>query len=113
MFDFCLAAGTVEERREFYQVSAGIRIVYDRKEQYLLSMTYKDEPIQDDRVYSVSLQDYHYLNLEKFFGVKYEDLECEYPAPIISGSAINVIDEEMSSHGFTDSRVKGRITFVN
>ncbi len=111
MFDFCLGAGIAEERKEFYQVSSGVKLVYDRKDLYLLSMTFKGKEIEDDKVYSVSLQDYHYLNMDKFFGISEDDLSA--PASIISGSAIALIDEEMSSHGFTDSRIEGRITFVN
>jgi 5'-nucleotidase len=111
MFDFCLGAGSAEDRIEFYQVSSGLKMVYDRKDLYLISMTFKGKEIEDDRIYSVSLQDYHYLNMDKFFGITEADLVA--PATIISGSAIGLIDEEMSSHGFTDSRVEGRITFVN
>jgi 5'-nucleotidase len=111
MFDFCLGAGSAEDRIEFYQVSSGLKMVYDRKDLYLISMTFKGKEIEDDRIYSVSLQDYHYLNMDKFFGITEADLVA--PATIISGSAIGLIDEEMSSHGFTDSRIEGRITFVN
>lgn len=59
---------------EYYQFSHGVRFVVNQRERTITDITFNGEPIADDQVFKVGLQNFHYNNIEEFFGLsKKED----------------------------------------
>ena len=59
---------------EFYQVSEGWNIVYNRTTKELEKCEFNNKEITDDQIYKVGLQEYDYSNIKKFFNIDYEEL---------------------------------------
>lgn len=60
---------------EFFQLSEGIRIIYDKQSNLLNEFSLHGEPIKDQKIYKIGLQHYFYLNMKNFFSVSHEDVE--------------------------------------
>ena len=84
---------------EFYQLSEGLRVVYDRGTHEMREFTFGGEPVDPQRVYTVGLQMYHFLNTEIGFGISRAELEAQYgKARMVATSCRDVIDEYLSTH---------------
>ncbi len=94
---------------EFYQLSEGWRVVYSREIHDLTEFTYDGEPVDDNRLYSVAMQQYHLNNIEFGLGIKPEEIEKNGKPKIISTSCREVLDEYLSSHQLLDRTAGDRI----
>ncbi len=74
---------------EAYQYSAGLRIVVDLAEKTVAELSFRGSPIADDRLFAVGLQDFHYKNMETFFGIDRESVK----AKVAATSSTSVIEE--------------------
>lgn len=102
-----------EGHTEFYQVSKNIKIHYDYITKQLLSFTINGEEPQDDKLYTVALQDYHYNNIEDFFGIPEKDVP-DYDMPkCISTSDYDIVFEHFSNNSHLTSRLEDRIVIDN
>ena len=83
---------------QWYQLSGGTRIVYDRPSRTIVSFTINGEEVRDDKLYSVIVEKFHYLNLDSFFDLKKEDIERNGTPIKVASSTPNVLEEYFSSH---------------
>ena len=98
---------------EFYQFSDGLHVVYDRSTHTMSECTFRDEPIDPQRQYSVGLQMFHFLNTEIGFGVPHAELEKEGgKARTLATSCRDVIDEYFSAHQHLDHVTGSRLTVI-
>lgn len=97
---------------EFYQLSKGMKVIYDRTSKTMLEFSYEGEPIQDDRIFKVGLQYYHYNNFTEFFQLPIEEVFANKKAIMISTSTRDVIEEYLSSHQHLDREIDGRLTLI-
>ena len=97
---------------EFYQLSKGLKVVYDRKKSELLEMTFEEEPIQDDEFYTVGLQEFHYLNMEDNLAITIEEAEENRKPRVVATSCRDVLDEYLSTHQHLDHAIDGRLTLL-
>ena len=97
------------DHTEFYQYSHGVHIEYSRKEHKFLSFTFNKQPIDDKRLYTIGLQNYHFLNIEDGFGITQKEVEENGKARILATSCRDVLEEYMSTHQHLDSKGKGRL----
>jgi 5'-nucleotidase len=58
---------------EFYQFSSGVRVVVSMSEKRVTELSFEGKPIEDDRLFRIGLQSYHYKNMQDFFGVSEEE----------------------------------------
>ena len=94
---------------EFYQFSEGLRVVYDRENRIFREFSYCGEPVAEDAVYRLGLQNFHFVNLEEFFSVPLGEI-AENGAPrVIATSCREILDEYLSSHQNLDRQVSGRL----
>lgn len=93
--------------REFYQYSEGIEIeVKGRAEE--ISISFDGKPLEEDRLYSLAMQGYHYSILESTFGLDPQGPRVQSTRRI-SSSSLDIIEEYLDNHHFQDARVEGRI----
>lgn len=78
---------------EFYQLSEGMYLEYSRANRRIERFTLNEQDIEDNRQYTVGLQQYHFNNLGDFFGVDAEAVAANRKPKVISTSTVDVLDE--------------------
>jgi 5'-nucleotidase / UDP-sugar diphosphatase len=96
---------------ECYQVSRGIQALYDNSARALASLGLGDQPVVEDRQYTLSLQEYHYTNAESNLGISSNALAELAGAQVVTTSARDVLEEYLRSHQNTSSQVEGRLRY--
>ena len=97
---------------EFYGVSKGVKLVYDAKTDSLLECSLKGQPITDDQRLKIALQEYHYNNFEKNFGLPIEEVLINGKARMVVTSDFSVYEEFLTTSTNLDAQVEGRITII-
>ena len=94
---------------EFYQLSKGLVVEYDQATHSFLRFEFEGEPVDDDRVFSVGLQHFHYTNLEESFGLTRDELKANHADRIVSTSCTQIIEEVLLAGQHQNARGKGRL----
>ena len=98
---------------EFYQLSAGLEVEYDQKTHSFLKFNFEGEPVADDRIFTVGLQNYHYRNIEDSFDLKFEDVRKNHNDRIIASSCIQIIEETLINGTHQNAKGTGRLIIHN
>ena len=89
--------GTLEDdHAEFYQFSRGMKVVVSLSERRVTEMAYDGTPIDDDRLFRVGIQTYHYKNMEEFLGISEAEAVQNAPVKTLATSTLDVLDENLS-----------------
>ena len=96
---------------EHYEVSGGIKAIYNKVSDELESLSIDGVPVSDDKIYSISLQGFHYDNFEKFFKVPAIELQSIRPPKVISTSQSDVVEEFLNTHQNLDFHIEGRLVY--
>lgn len=96
---------------EHYEVSRGVKAIYNKVSDELESLSIDGVPVLDDKIYSISLQGFHYDNFEKFFKVPASELQSIRPSKVISTSQSDVVEEFLNTHQNLDSHIEGRLVY--
>ena len=94
---------------EFFQLSEGMRVSYNKKRHELLEFSLYGEEIDDERIYKIGLQHYFYLNLKEFFSVSHEEIAQNGESKTVATSCREVLDEYLSCHQNMDRKADGRL----
>lgn len=97
------------EHTEFYQISRRVEFEYDENTHTLLKLNFEGEPVDDERVYTIGLQDFHYKNLKDSFDLDHEEVEKDHPQREIATSCVQVLEEYLQKGRHQDARVEGRM----
>ncbi len=111
MMKFMLRDEALEEgaHSEFYQVSKGMKMVYDQKSHEFEEFSLNGEEIVDDRIIRIAVQDYHFKNFTEFFSVPVEEVLANKKARMVITDDFSIFEELLSSMNNVDSKVEGRI----
>lgn len=93
MMLFVLRDESFEGHTEFYQLSKGIYLEYSRGKRTIERFTLNDEDIDDSRIYTVGLQQFHFNNIEQFFGLDPEEIAANRKPKVLSTSTVDILDE--------------------
>lgn len=85
---------------EWYQFSRNFFCEYDRTSGEIRKLTINGKDVQDDDIYRVATQGYHYINAKECFGISTEEIEKNGPAREVATKAQNVMKEYLSSHDY-------------
>ncbi|MHB0856588.1 MAG: bifunctional metallophosphatase/5'-nucleotidase [Anaerolineae bacterium] len=96
---------------ECYQVSRGVRAVYDEAGAALTSLSLHGQPVTDEQKITFSLPLYHARNAERFLDIHPQELAALAPPRVVATSARDVIEEYLREHQNLNSRVEGRLTY--
>lgn len=95
------------EHTEFYQLSSGMQVEYDQEQKTFLRFDFEDEPIEDEKTYTVGMEHFHLANLPESFDLTIEDVCGEFRPRVISTSCTQIIEEALCSglafEGYTRS----------
>lgn len=97
---------------EFYQLSSGMRVVYDRETGEFLKFDMNGEPVDDDKIYKIGLQQFHFNNLEDFFNISFEEISKNAKPVVVATSCLGVFDEYFSTHQNLDRDITGRLVII-
>ena len=81
---------------EFYQLSKGVKVVYNQKEHRLETLELNGRAIEDDDMLKIAMGDFHYNNIDNFLHLKKEDLKKNGTVKTLSSSDYVIIEERMS-----------------
>ena len=84
------------ERIETYQISHGLRVVCSVSEKRVKEITFEGKEIDDEALFKIGLQGFHFKNMDQFFGVTEEEVAENGPYKVLSTSAMDVLDEYLS-----------------
>ena len=87
-----------EIETEWYQFSKGFFCEFDRPTHTVLSLKMNGREVTDDELFSVVLQNYHYLGMEKNLDLPLEEVEKNRKGIQIASEAPNVLEEYFNSH---------------
>ena len=104
--DEALAPGA---HSEFYQVSKGVRMVYDQKKHEFDEFSYNGEEIKDDQMLKIAIQDYHYKNFDEFFDLPLADVLANKKARTVITDDFSIFEELLCSMNQVDAKIEGRI----
>ena len=94
---------------EFFQLSKGVCVIYDKQGHKFKEFSLHGEPIEDEKLYKIGLQYYFYLNMKDFFSVSHEDIEPNGKPRRVATSCREVLDEYLSCHQNLEHRIDGRL----
>lgn len=104
-----------EGHTEYYQFSRGMEILYSAKEKRLLKLKWMGEEIanNEERLYSVGMQQYHYLNFESNFNVPIDEVRKNRKIRKMASSCQDILEEYLSSHTGITANVEGRNVVIS
>lgn len=99
---------------EFYQLSKGLEVVFDRNKNELIKAELNGEPIKNDKIYKVGTTQYHINNCMQNFALKAEELDDNGPAKTIATNTHDVFVEVLSNNNTfeLDENWNKRITLI-
>ncbi|MBQ3859973.1 MAG: bifunctional metallophosphatase/5'-nucleotidase [Clostridia bacterium] len=83
---------------EFYQLSEGFHVVYSRAEHRFLDFSFNGQTVQDDQIFRVGLQHFHFMIFEEVFNVPFDEIKRNGNPRMISTSGRDILEEYFSSH---------------
>ena len=93
------------DHTEFYQLSDGLYLEYDRKTKKIDKFTFNGRDIKDSDVYKVALQKYHYLNIEGGFDVTLDELEKNGKFRVLATSCRDILEEYLGENQHLDVNI--------
>ena len=96
MIKHILRTGALLGVTEFYQYSKGFHIVFDYDAQQLLELSLDGKEIEDEKLYTVGINGFHYKNLSEFMGVKPEEVAKNKEPKVIATKCTDVVEEYFS-----------------
>ena len=94
---------------EFYQLSEGLAVEYDKATHSFLRFDFEGKPIEEDKVYTVGLQHYHYLNIVDSFGITADELKKNHSDRVLASSCSQIIEEALLAGQHQNAKGEGRL----
>ena len=96
MIKHILRTGALLGVTEFYQYSKGFHIVFDYDAQQLLELSLDGKDIEDEKLYTIGINGFHYKNLNEFMGVNPEEVAKNKEPKVIATKCTDVVEEYFS-----------------
>lgn len=97
---------------EFYQLSNGLHVVYNRAGHSFVSFEFNGEPVEENSIYRIGLQKFHFINFDDFFDLPIAEVKKNGSPRAIATSCRGILDEYLSSHQNLDREVSGRLVIL-
>ena len=81
------------DHTEFYQLSKGMHVIYSKSRHELLKCELNGDEIQDDILYTVGLQEFHFNNLPAFLNLSYDEVYANADPIILTTSDVQTLLE--------------------
>ena len=97
------------EHTEFYQLSSGLYVEYSKNKKEFIKITLNNQDIDDKRIYTVGLQNYHYTNIDTCFNINIKELEENGKSKMIATSCRDILEEYLNKHQHLDREDNERL----
>ena len=111
IFSYIMRNENRDGEGECYQVNEGIEAVYDEKAGTLQSLKVKGEPVDDNKLYTVCMQGYHFNNSADYLGITNEELLEAGNHKVITTSAQEVLEEYLKNNQNISRDLEGRLVY--
>lgn len=101
------------DHTEFYQLSKGMHVVYTKSGHQLLECKLNGEDIEDDKLYLVGIQEYHYNNLPEFFNLSYDEVKANGKPVVLTTSDVQTLLEYFDSNKHLGFDLDGRLEVLD
>ena len=99
MLTYALRDDVLDNHHEtMYQTSRTIHIDYSKSQHEITSLTVNGEPVQDDKQYTLAMQEFYFMNSEIGFGMQPEELQKYGEIKTISTDAFQALLDWMTEH---------------
>ena len=93
------------DHTEFYQLSDGLKVVY-KKHNHKINVTFEDKEIDEDDIFKLGLQKYHYTNIKDCLNITIDELDKNGKSKVIATSCRDIVEEYLSNNQHLDSIVE-------
>jgi 5'-nucleotidase / UDP-sugar diphosphatase len=97
---------------ECYQVNNKVRAVYNDKTSLLEKLLINGDPVEDNNIYKITLQGFHFNNSNEYLNISNEELLKLGHHSVISTSAQEVLEEYLRNHQNLLSKVENRLVYI-
>ena len=94
---------------EFYQLSSGLEVEYDQKTHSFLKFNFEGQPLDEDRIFTVGLEEFHFKNTIDGFDLTPEELEKNHPSREIATRSAKILEEFLQKGQHQNAKGKGRL----
>ena len=94
----------------FFHTSKDLHIVYKRKTGDL-SLTFRGEPVTDEQIFRLGIQEFYYINAETVFDLSCEELSSG-GMKTAAEDAFGVLRDYLSDHSGLGGRIDDRIQII-
>ncbi|MBQ1826889.1 MAG: bifunctional metallophosphatase/5'-nucleotidase [Erysipelotrichaceae bacterium] len=101
------------DHTEFYQLSRGMHVIYSKSGHKLLKCELNGEEVQDDKIYVVGIQEFHYNNLPEFLNLSYEEVNANGKPRVLTTSDVQTLLEYFSNNKHLGFDLEGRLEVVD
>ncbi len=102
-------AALAGEHCEFYQLSKGLEVEYDQATRSFLKFNFEGEPLDEEKVFTLGIQHFHYLNIKDNFDITLEELRQNHKDRIVSTSCTQIIEEALLAGQHQNAKGEGRL----
>jgi len=96
---------------ECYQINRGVEAVYNEKKKQLVSLKVSGQVVDDNKLYRIAMQGYHYNNASVYLGLDSQFIQTLPDHKVITTSAQQVLIEYLNNHTNIESKVEGRLVY--
>jgi hypothetical protein len=111
IFSFIMRKENRNSEGECYQVNSKVQAIYSDKKVKLISLKIDDKPVEDDKEYTICMQNYHYNNCQSYLNIPQEELNQSGKTKVITTSAQQVLEEYFRNHPNSQAKVEGRLVY--
>ena len=97
---------------EFYQFSKGLHVVYDRASHEYREFTFEGEEVEDNRIFTLGMQNFHFKNMGENFHIDPEAIYANMKPRVIATSCRSILEEYLADHQLLDHQVGDRLTVL-
>jgi len=97
---------------ECYQVNSKVKAEYDDSKGELVSLTVDAMPVEDNKLYTICLQGYHFSNCQSYLNVTNDDLLESGLSKVVTTSAQEVLEEYFRNNQNISMSEKGRLVYI-
>lgn len=97
---------------EFYQFSRGLQVTYSKNKKCVTKITLNNKKIEDDKLYSVAIQNFHYENMDKFLNLDINEVKKNKPPKVIATSELDIFEERLTLSNNLDANVEKRLNII-
>ncbi len=81
---------------EFYQYSGGLSFVCHLHDATVTDVRYEGEAVDDDRMFNIGLQEFHFRNMKAFLGISESEVKHNKMPRVVSTHTVSLLDEWLS-----------------